>query len=58
MWDNIQASLNYIMGLVDFHSNYKILIAVHYKHPNFWPSADPVHAMPWQCMFALSLCTP
>jgi hypothetical protein len=28
------------MGLLDFHSTYKILFAVNLKHSSFWPSAD------------------
>ncbi len=51
------------MGLLDFHSIYKILFAVHLKHSSFWPSADVkhasndvVHEATWQCMFALSVC--
>jgi len=40
-----------------------MLFAVHFKHYGFWPSAkikpkqnDLVHAIPLQCMFALSMC--
>ncbi len=40
----------------------EILFAVHRKHSSYWPSADVkpmsnnlVHAMTWQCMFALSI---
>ncbi len=50
------------MGLLDFHGTHKILFIVQLKHSSFRPSADPkpmsnnlVHAMPQQCMFALSL---
>jgi hypothetical protein len=53
----------YIIGVQDFQRAYKILFAVHLKHSSFCPSAgvkpvvnDLVHAMPWQCMFALSMC--
>jgi len=48
---------------LDFHTTYKILNATHLKHTSFWLSIDdePIrnnvaHAMPWQCMFALSVC--
>jgi hypothetical protein len=48
------------MGLLDFHSTYKKLLALYLKHSSFWPSADVnpmsnelVHALHWQCMFAL-----
>jgi hypothetical protein len=41
----------------------KILFAVHLKHSSTWSSPDVkpmsndlMHAMPWQCMFALSMC--
>ncbi len=41
----------------------KLLFAADSKHTSFWPSADVkpvkidlVHAMFWQCMFALSMC--
>jgi hypothetical protein len=41
------------MGLLDLHSNYKILFAAQLKHSSFWPSADVkqiqndlVHEMP------------
>jgi hypothetical protein len=51
------------MGLLDFHSNFKILFAVDLKQPSFWPSADVkpapndlAHATPWKLMFALSMC--
>jgi hypothetical protein len=47
------------MGLLDFHSDYKNIAR---KHSSFWPLADvkpmsndAVHAISWQCMFALSL---
>ncbi len=40
----------------------KILVTVYLKHSSLWPSAnvnpvsnDLAHAIPWQCMFALSL---
>ncbi len=40
----------------------KILFAAHLKQPCVWPSAnvklpsnDLVHAIPWQCMFALTM---
>ena len=52
-----------IKGLIDFHSTYKILFAVHLKHSSVVPAADPTpvsnylaHAMPRVCMFALSMC--
>jgi len=42
----------------------QILFGVHSKHFSFWPSADvnpmssdQAHALPLQCMFALSMCT-
>jgi hypothetical protein len=48
-----------IMGLLDFHSNYKSVIFDNLKQSSFWPSADVklmlidlVHAMPWWCMYA------
>jgi hypothetical protein len=50
--------------LLDFHRyiNINILFAAHLKHSSFKPSSDvkqiandPVHAMAWLCMFALSL---
>ncbi len=28
------------MGLLDFHTAYKNIFAVHLKHSSFWPSAD------------------
>jgi hypothetical protein len=41
----------------------KLLFAADSKHTSFWPSADVkpvkidlVHAMFWQCMFALLMC--
>ncbi len=41
----------------------KILFAVHSKHFSFWPSPDVqpmsnvlLHAIPWQCMFYISVC--
>jgi hypothetical protein len=50
------------MVLLDFLSIYTKLFASHFKCFSFWHSADakpmpndPVHAMPWQCMFALFL---
>ncbi len=57
------AWLYYIMDLIDFHSTNEIFADVHLKHSSFWASADAkpmsnglLHAMPWQCMFALSQC--
>ncbi len=41
----------------------KMLFAIHLKHSRLWPSAevkpllnDAFHAMPRQCMFAISMC--
>ncbi len=51
------------MGLLDFHSNLTILLAINMKHSSFWLSVyikpmsnDIVHQSPgiWKCMFALS----
>ncbi len=46
------------MGLLDFHSAYKIAFVVHLKCSSFWPSGDVkpmsnylVQVMPWQYMF-------
>jgi hypothetical protein len=51
------------MGLLNFHSTYKIVFVVHLKCSSFWHladvkprSSDLVHARLRQCMFALSLC--
>ncbi len=51
------------MGLLDFQCTYKILFAAYLKHSSFWPSADvkpmlndQAHAMPKQCMYAISMC--
>jgi hypothetical protein len=51
------------MDLLDFHSTYRHIFAVHLKHYCFWPLAnakfnrnDLVYAMPWLCMFALTMC--
>jgi hypothetical protein len=48
------------MGLLDLHSTYTNIFAVHLKQSSFWPSADVkpmstdlVDAKPWQCMLAL-----
>ncbi len=50
------------MGLLDLHGIFEISFAVHLKHSSFWTSADgkPIsnhlaHAMPRQCMLALSI---
>jgi hypothetical protein len=34
------AQLYLLMGLLDFHSTYNILFAIHLKLSSFWPSAD------------------
>jgi hypothetical protein len=51
------------MGLLDFNCTYENIFAAHLKHSSFWSSAaikpmqnGLVHAMPRQCMFALSMC--
>jgi hypothetical protein len=51
-----------MMGLLNFHSRYENIIWPHLKHFSFWLSVDVklilddlVHAMTWQCVFALSL---
>jgi hypothetical protein len=52
--------LYFEMSLLDFIVLKVILFAVHIKHTSFLPSAvvkpmsnDLVHAMHWQCLFAL-----
>jgi len=51
-----------MMGLLNFHSADKILLAFHLKHASFWPLANVkltsnyiAHAMSWQCIFAPSI---
>jgi hypothetical protein len=39
-WDKESAWLYNRMGLLDFNTIYKILFAVHLKHPIFGPPAD------------------
>jgi hypothetical protein len=53
------ARLNYIVGLLDFHSSFKSAICCSFKTLAFciWLIAklmpnSLVQAMPWQCMFA------
>ncbi len=52
------------MGFLDYQSSYEIYFGAHLKHSSLVPSADVkliakdlVYVMPWQCMFALSMCT-
>ncbi len=49
------------MGLLDFHSSYKITFADHLKQSSFChvkhTPNNLVHEMSWQCTFALSMCT-
>ncbi len=61
-WDQIQAWLCYIMGLLDFHASYKKYLVFIYNTlaSGLWLLLNPlsndlVHTMPWQCMFTLSL---
>ena len=48
-------------GFTRFSNKEKNIFGVHLKHSSFWPSAhvkpmpnDQAHAVPRQCMFALS----
>jgi hypothetical protein len=48
---------------LDVHGTNKILVTICLKHSSLLPAAGieptsnaPLHAMPWQCMFAPSLC--
>ncbi len=55
MAEGLKLDFTTVMGLPDFHSKCKNMIAVLLKQPTVWPSADVkndvMHAMPLQCLF-------
>jgi hypothetical protein len=63
-WDKILARLDYLFGLVTFHSTCKILFGVYLKHSSLFSSADIkpmsndlVHVIACECIYSLSLWT-